>query len=85
VPLTDAVLLAGLLVFPAAPTTSVLSVAGLVALAASATLVALVLSPGRLPRGARDPALVRAAVAGVVAAAVLAWLPVLGALALVAL
>jgi hypothetical protein len=83
VPLTDAVLLAALLAFPGVPTARVLPIAGLVALVVSTALVSLV-SSGWTRRGARAPALVRAAVAGLVVATVLSWLPILGALALVA-
>jgi hypothetical protein len=79
------VILAALLGFPSASTGTLLPVAGIVALAASAALVAVHLGRERRRPGGLDPALARAGAAGVVAATVVSWIPILGALALVAL
>jgi hypothetical protein len=85
VPLTELVLLAALVAFPSAPTGTLLPAAGLVAFAASAALIAGHLArEGRRTAG-RDRALARAAAAGLLAATIVAWIPILGALALVAL
>jgi hypothetical protein len=85
VPLTEIVLLAALLAFPRTPTGAALVGGGVVALAAGAALTTVRLAlEARRPEGL-DPALARAAAAGLVAATIVAWVPIVLALALVAL
>jgi hypothetical protein len=85
IPLTELIILAALLAFPGATNGRVLPAAGVAALVASVALVAV-----HLDREARrgdpvDRRLARAAARGVAAATLVAWIPVLGALALVAI
>jgi hypothetical protein len=85
VPLTELVLLVALVAFPETSTGALLPLAGLVAIAINSTLIAghlarVVQRPGRL-----DRVLVRAAIAGALAATLVAWIPILGALVLVSI
>jgi hypothetical protein len=85
VPLTELVLLVALLAFPSAPTGSVLLGGGVVAATFGGALVTVHLThQARRPEGLA-PALARGAAAGFVAATLVAWTPILGALVLVSL
>lgn len=85
IPLTELVILVALVAFPGTTTGRVLPAAGVGALVGSVALVA-----AHLDREARrgelvDRPLARAAASGLVVATVASWMPILGALALLAL
>jgi hypothetical protein len=85
IPLTEFVVLVALVAFPGTTNGRVLPAAAAAALVVSLALVAAHLDREARRGGPVDRRLARAAAGGLAAATVVAWIPVLGALALVAI